>query len=38
MKEPTIVIYKKINKTRLDNIHFFLEDNNHNPVNSTPKH
>ena len=32
IKEPNIILYKKINKTRLDNIHFFLEDNNHNPV------
>ena len=32
IKEPNIILYKKINKTRLDNIQFFLEDNNHNPV------
>ena len=32
IKEPNIVLYKKINKTRLDSIQFFLEDNNHNPV------
>ena len=32
MKEPTTVLYKKINKTRLDTIQFFLEDSIHNPV------
>ena len=32
MKEPTTVLYKSINKTRLDTIQFFLEDSNHNPV------
>ena len=32
IKEPNIIFYKKINKTRLDSIQFFLEDNNHNPV------
>ena len=32
IKEPNIILYKKINKTRLDKIQFFLEDNNHNPV------
>ena len=32
IKEPIIILYKKINKTRLDSIQFFLEDNNHNPV------
>ena len=32
IKEPNITLYKKINKTRLDGIQFFLEDNNHNPV------
>ena len=32
IKEPNIILYKKINKTRLDSIQFFLEDNNHNPV------
>ena len=32
IKEPNI-LYKKINKTMLDNIQFFLEDSNHNPVN-----
>ena len=31
IKEPNIILYKKINK-RLDSIQFFLEDNNHNPV------
>ena len=32
IKEPNIILYKKINKTRLDSIQFFLEDNKHNPV------
>ena len=32
IKEPNIILYKKINKTRLDGIQFFLEENNHNPV------
>ena len=32
IKEPNDILYKKINKTRLDSIQFFLEDNNHNPV------
>ena len=32
IKEPNIILYKKINKTRLDSIQFFLEDNNHNRV------
>ena len=32
IKEPNIILYKKINKTRLDSVQFFLEDNNHNPV------
>ena len=32
IKEPTTVLYKKINETRLDTIQFFLEDSNHNPV------
>ena len=32
IKEPNIILYKKIKKTRLDSIQFFLEDNNHNPV------
>ena len=32
IKEPNIILYKKINKTRLDSIQFFLEDNIHNPV------
>ena len=31
-KEPNIILYKKINKTRLDSIQFFLEDSNRNPV------
>ena len=32
IKEPTTVLYKKKNKTRLDTIQFFLEDSNHNKV------
>ena len=32
IKEPTTVLYKLINKTRLDTIQFFLEDSNHNRV------
>ena len=32
IKEPNFILYKKTNKTRLDSIQFFLEDNNHNPV------
>ena len=32
IKEPNIILYKKINKTRLDSIQFFLEDKNHIPV------
>ena len=32
IKETNIILYKKINKTRLDCIQFFLEDSNHNPV------
>ena len=32
IKEPDIILYKKINKTRLASIQFFLEDSNHNPV------
>ena len=32
IKGPNIILYKKINKTRLDSIQFFLEDSNHNPV------
>ena len=31
-KEPTTVLYKLINKTRLDIVQFFLEDSNHNRV------
>ena len=31
-KEPTTVLYKLINKTRLDTIQFFLEDSNHDSV------
>ena len=32
INNPTTLLYKKINKTRLDQIQFFLEDSNHNPV------
>ena len=32
IKEPNTILYKKINKTKLDSIQFFLEDSNHNPV------
>ena len=32
INNPNTVLYKKINKTRLDQIQFFLEDSNHNPV------
>ena len=32
IKEPTTVLYKLINKTRLNTIQFFLEDSNHNRV------
>ena len=32
IKEPTTVLYKLMNKTRLDTIQFSLVDNNHNPV------
>ena len=32
IKEPNIILYKKINKTRLDSIQFFLEDSNHKSV------
>ena len=32
IKEPNTILYKKITETRLDIIHFFLEDSNHNPV------
>ena len=32
IKEPTTVLYKSINKTRLDTIQFFLEDPNHDSV------
>ena len=32
IKEPNIILYKKINKTRLDSIQFFLKDSNHNSV------
>ena len=32
IKEPNTILYKKINKTRLDTIQFFLEDSNHNRV------
>ena len=33
IKEPTTVLYRKINKTRLDTIQFFLEDSKHDRVN-----
>ena len=32
IKEPTTLLYKLINKTRLDTIQFFLEDSNHDSV------
>ena len=32
IKQRNIILYKKINKTRLDKIQCLLEDNNHNPV------
>ena len=32
IKEPNIILYLKINKTRLDSIQFFLEDSNYHPV------
>ena len=32
IKEPTTVLYKLINKTRLDTIQFFLVDSNHDSV------
>ena len=32
IKQPNIILNKKINKTWLDSIQFFLEDSNHNPV------
>ena len=32
IKEPTTVLYKSINKTRLDTIQFFLEASNHDSV------
>ena len=32
IKEPTTVLYKSINKTRLDTIQFFLDDSNHDSV------
>ena len=32
IKERNIVVYKKVNKTRLDKIQFFLEDSNNNPL------
>ena len=37
IQEPTTVLYKLINKTRLDTIQFFLEDSNHNPVDFNGK-
>ena len=32
IKEPNTILYKKLNKTQLDTIQFFLEDSNYNPV------
>ena len=32
IKELNSILYKKINKTRLDSLQLFLEDNNHHPV------
>ena len=32
IKEPNIILYKKINKTRSDKIQFSLRTYNHNPV------
>ena len=32
IKEPTTILYKKINRTKLDRITFYLEDTDHNPV------
>ena len=32
IKEPSVVLCKKLNKTRQDTIQFFLEDYNHNRV------
>ena len=32
IKEPTTMLYKKINKKRLDYTNFYLEDSNHQPV------
>ena len=32
IKEPITVLYKKMNKTRLDTIEFFFEDSNHDRV------
>ena len=37
IKDPDIVSYKKMNKTRLDSIQFFLEDSNHDPVDFNPE-
>ena len=38
IKEPNIILYKKINKTRLDSIQFWLEDFNDNPVDFNGGH
>ena len=32
IEKPTTILYKKINKNRLDYITFYLEDSNHQPV------
>ena len=37
IKESKILSYKKVNKTRLDKIQFFLEDSNDNPVDFNNK-
>ena len=31
-KQPSTVLYKKVNKPTLDRIHFYLEDDDHNSV------
>ena len=38
LKEHNIFSYKKIHKTRLDKIQFFLEYNNHNQVDFNGGH
>ena len=32
IEKPTTILYKKMNKTRLDYINFYIEDSNHEPV------